>query len=99
MLGFAMRAGKLLIGTEPVCKAMAQSDGRKPKLICVCSDVSGGTHKKLFTKAAFYEIPAVSLPMEMEALGRLIGRTSPPACVAVTDEGFAEEIRLAVSEE
>ena len=99
MLGFAMRAGKLVIGTELACKAMALTGEKKPKLICVCSDVSEGTKKKLFTKADFYQIPVISLPMEMEALGRLIGKASPPACVAVTDSGFAKEIRLANSEE
>ena len=99
MLGFAMRAGKLVIGTELSCKAMALRGSRKPKLVCVCSDVSEGTRKKLFTKAAFYGIEAVCLPMPMEELRRLLGRTSPPACVAVVDEGFAEQIRMAIPEE
>ena len=99
MLGFAMRAGKLVIGTELACKAMATTGKRKPKLVAVCADVSAATRKKLFTKAAFYEIAALSLPLSMEELGRLLGKTSPPACVAVIDEGFAEQIRKALPED
>ena len=99
MLGFARRAGKLIIGTELCCRAMAEHGEKKPKLIAAASDISDGTKKKILTKAAFYQIDAVILPLTMAGLGKQIGKTAPPACVAVTDVRFAEEIRNALPEE
>ena len=99
MLGFAMRAGKLVVGTELCCRAMAENGTKKPKLIAAACDISDGTKKKITTKASYYGIDAVTLPLTMEQLGKRIGKAAPPACVAVTDEQFAEEIRNALPEE
>ncbi|MBQ8380314.1 MAG: ribosomal L7Ae/L30e/S12e/Gadd45 family protein [Clostridia bacterium] len=95
MLGFAMRAGKLIIGTENVCVAMAKK--KKPYLVAVASDASESTQKKLFVKCEFYGIKAVLIDMRTDALGTLLGKTYSPACVGVTDEGFAKEIEKAAS--
>ena len=95
MLGFAMRAGKLIIGTENVCVAMAKKN--KPLLVAVAKDASEATKKKLFVKCEFYSIKAVQLDMRTDALGALLGKTYTPACVGVTDEGFAKEIEKAAS--
>ena len=48
MLGFAMRAGKVTIGTDAVCSALGSK--KKPKLVVIASDVSDSTRKKIFTK-------------------------------------------------
>ena len=47
MLGFAMRAGKLIIGTDLVCSAM--SSKKAPKLVVVSEGASDGTKKKIKT--------------------------------------------------
>lgn len=89
MLGFAMRAGKLIIGTESVCRAMAKGT---PKLVLVSDTASEGTKKKLTVKCEFYGIPHESLPMEADKIGALLGKTYAPMAVAVTDSGFSREI-------
>lgn len=95
MLGFAMRAGKLVIGTENVCVAMAKKN--KPYLVAVAADVSEATRKKLFVKCEFYKIKAVQIDMRTDTLGALLGKTYTPACVGVMDEGFARQIENAAS--
>jgi ribosomal protein L7Ae-like RNA K-turn-binding protein len=98
MLGFAMRAGKLTIGTELVCTAMANKKNA-PKVVLVASDASDGTKKKVFTKCEFYEIKAVQLNMSAEELGSLLGKSFAPVTVGVMDGGFAEQILKAIGEE
>ena len=90
MLGFAMRAGKVMIGTETVCKALATK--QKPKLVVIASDVSDGTKKKIFTKCEFYEVKSVQINIGADELGDLLGKTYSPAVVGIMDEGFAEQI-------
>ena len=99
MLGFAMRAGKLVLGTEQVCLAMAKAKGeRGPKLVLVAKGCSTATYKKLVTKAAFYRIPAYELPMDGATLGDLLGKLSMTVTVAVMDDGFAKQICLRLDE-
>ena len=90
MLGFAMRAGKLAIGTETVCKAMASKSA--PKLVVIASDVSNSTLKKIVTKCEFYGIKSVQINIGADELGDLIGKTFSPATVGIMDEGFASQI-------
>ena len=90
MLGFAMRAGKLMIGTEIVCRAMASR--LQPKLVVIASDVSQSTLKKVVTKCEFYGIKSVQINIGADELGDLLGKTYSPATVGVMDDGFAEQI-------
>ena len=92
MLGFAMRAGKLVIGTELICRAMPKGS---LKLVLVSNTASDSTKKKLFVKCEYYSIAAVMADIDTEKLGQLLGKTYAPAAIAVTDEGFAEEIKKA----
>ena len=96
MIGFAMKAGKLIIGTESVCRAMAKGT---PKLVMVSESASQGTKKKLTVKSDFYGIPWVVLPMGAEEIGALLGKTYLPQAIAVTDSGFSSEIVKALSPE
>lgn len=91
MLGFAMRAGKVTIGTETVCKAMASSKAA-PKLVVIAKDVSSGTLKKIVTKCEFYRIKSVQINIGADELGDLLGKTYSPATVGIMDEGFARQI-------
>jgi ribosomal protein L7Ae-like RNA K-turn-binding protein len=92
MLGFAMRAGKVIIGTELVCRAMPTG---RVKLVLVSSAASEATRKKLFVKSDYYSISAIEVDVDTERLGNLLGKSYAPAAVAVTDDGFAEEIKKA----
>ena len=93
MLGFAMRAGKVIIGTETVCSAMAKQGKGKPNLLLVAQDASEGTKKKLLTKAEFYGVETIIVNIDSDELGRLLGKLYAPATVAIVDDRFAEEIR------
>ena len=96
MLGFAMRAGKVAIGTELICSAMAKGGKNKPLLVLVSRSASDGTKKKLSTKSEFYGVECTEINIDSDELGRLLGKLYAPAAVAITDEGFAREIRLAL---
>ncbi len=93
MLGFAMRAGKLLIGTEIVCKAMAKGD---VKLALVSTGASDGTKKKIASKCEFYSIRTIQIDISTDDLGSLLGKSYSPAVIGVVDDGFAKEIAKAV---
>ncbi len=92
MIGFAMRAGKLVIGTELICRALPSGAVR---LVLVSDNASDATKKKLFNKCEFYGVSAISSDIETEQLGRLLGKTYAPAAIAVKDAGFAKEIEKA----
>ena len=92
MLGFAMRAGKLVIGSDLVCRAMARGEAR---LIVLTSDSSPSTKKRIRLKAEHYGISVTEPKITGDELGKLLGKTYAPATVAVTDEGFATEIKKA----
>ena len=89
MLGLAMRAGKLVIGTDMICRAMPRGG---ISLVVLSGSVSAATRKKLTTKCEFYGIRLVEIDIETEELGRLLGKTYTPAAAAVTDGGIAEQI-------
>lgn len=90
MLGFAMRAGKVIIGTEQVCTALKKRG--RVQLVLVCSGASEATKKKVTVKCEFYGVRTIEVNMDTAELGRLLGKVYAPACVALTDEGFASEI-------
>ena len=97
MLGFAMRAGKLLVGTDIVCRAMQKRGA--VLLVVIAAGASDATRKKLSTKCEFYKIPSVEIDTTPEVLGDLLGKSYAPAAVGVTDEGFAKEIARASNQE
>ncbi len=96
MLGLAMRAGRVTIGTEQVCLSMP---GGKCALVILSDEASAPTQKKITTKCDFYGIKRITVSVSISELGHRLGKAYTPACVAVTDEGFAKElIRLAECE-
>ena len=95
MLGFAMRAGKLTVGTELTISQMSARGVLK--LVLVCEDTSSATKKKVLTKAQFYGIRAYAISLTQDALGMAIGKEYSPACVGVRDEGFAEQMLKAIN--
>ena len=97
MLGLARRAGKVIIGTSEVCLSMPRG---KTRLVIVSDEASAATKKKLTTKCDFYGIKRITVSVGISELGRRLGKTYTPACVAVTDEGFAAQLfKLAESTE
>ena len=94
MLGFAMRARKLVLGTDLVCRAMPCGN---VKLVVISEGASDATKKKLSVKSEYYGIPYVEVKIDTEQLGKLLGKSSLVAAVAVLDSNFAEQIIMAAS--
>ena len=95
MLGLAMRAGKVVAGTEMVCQCLSKIG--RVKLVLISDEASESTRKKLMVKCEFYGVKAVTVSIDTAELGRLIGKTYGPACVGITDEGFAKELTKRLS--
>ncbi len=96
MLGFAMRAGKVIIGCDLVCSSMKKGT--------VCAVVysayaSDATKKKIRHKSDFYNIPSIEVDIDTEHLGKQLGKTYAPAVIGITDRGFAEQIKKATVSE
>lgn len=96
MLGFAMRAGKVVIGTEPVCSAMSERASKRARLVLISCTASQNTKDKILHKAEFYGVNAAVINIDSSELGRLLGKLYAPAVVAIIDDRFAEEIRLTI---
>ena len=97
MLGFAMRAGKVVIGTDPVCSAMSERNTKRARLVLISRTASQATKDKILHKAEFYGVEAAVINMDSDELGSLLGKLYAPAVVAIIDDRFAEEIRLALN--
>ena len=96
MLGFAMRAGKVVIGTEPVCSAISERASRRARLVLISCTASQATKDKILHKAEFYGVNATVINIDSSELGRLLGKLYAPATVAIIDDRFAEEISKAI---
>ena len=96
MLGLAMKAGKVVIGTEQV---IAFIQKRRIKLVLLSGGSSDGTKKKIHSKCEYYKVPLSELPIQTEELGSLLGKTYTPAVVGITDENFSSTIIKLLSEE
>ncbi len=92
MLGFAMRAGKVIIGTDQVISALPAKGAKSVRLVIIASDASDGTKKKLACKCEFYEKTNITADISGEELGRMLGKLYAPAVIAITDDRFADEI-------
>ena len=98
MIGFALRAGKVIIGTEQVTVGMKRKGSDRIRIALIASDASEATKKKIRTKGEFYGIEVKEIELDTATLGSLLGKTYGPATVAICDDGFAKEIRLALSD-
>ncbi len=98
MLGFAMRAGKVIIGTDLVTTGMKRKGNDRIRIALIASDASEATKKKIHTKGEFYGIEVKEIDLDTATLGTLLGKTFGPATVAICDDGFAKEIRAALSD-
>ena len=67
------------------------------RIALTAADASEATKKKLRTKGEFYGIEVREIELDTATLGELLGKTYGPATVAICDDGFAKEIRAALS--
>ena len=97
MLGFAMRAGKLVVGTDLTLRAIASGGKGRVELVLITSDLSEATRKRVINKCEFYKAELRELTLSSAELGDLLGKTFAPVTVGVMDEGFATEIKKAIA--
>lgn len=93
MIGFARRAGKCIIGTELICRALPKGE---VKLVVVSATASAPTKKKLTVKCDYYKVDHVESEIDTDGLGSLVGKSGAVAAVAITDSQFADQIIKAV---
>ena len=96
MLGLAMRAGKAIVGTDMICRAMPKM--KEKMLVVISASASPATKKKLTCKCEFYNVHFIQIDVDTERLGHLLGKTYTPAAVAVVESGIAEQIKEAYSD-
>ena len=89
MLGLAMKAGKVVIGTEQTVISLQK---KRLKLVLVSGSASEGTKKKISSKCEFYNTRLEELKIDTDTLGSLLGKTYTPAVVGITDENFSNAI-------
>ena len=93
MLGFAMRAGKIILGADRVASALPEKGNGAVRLVLLAADASDGTKKRLTYKCEFYKKEIIVIPLKAEELGARLGKLFAPAVLAITDDRFAEEIK------
>jgi len=87
LLGFSMKAGKLISGEE-LCKKAVQH--QQAHLIILAEDASENTKKLFLDKTSFYKIP-LRFYESKEQIGNSIGKL-PRAVIAIQDQGFAKKL-------
>lgn len=95
-VGLCRKAGKLLIGTDAVCAALAERI--KPCAVFAAEDNSENTEKKLRDKCGFYRVELIRLPVSGEDLAHAIGKRARCAAVAVTDENLCRLVRSTLTD-
>ncbi len=88
-LGMGKRAGALTVGVPMICEAMKSGNASKrPRIVFEASDSSENTHKRICDRCVFYGVKRVRLGCDGMALAAALGKSSPVAAVAVTDENI-----------
>ena len=85
-LGICRRAGKLVIGNDPLREAVETG---KAFLVLVASDISENTLKKVNATVNASDVPCYKADRTKDELSFSLGKTC--AVLAVIDKGFADK--------
>lgn len=88
-LGLCRRARRMVIGRDTVIAAI--EDGSATLVLCA-ADFSDNSRKAVERAAGNRGVTFIRLDADMDALSCALGKTC--GVLGVTDEGFAEKIRL-----
>lgn len=93
-LGFAARAGRIIVGVPLLCGALQKGKGEKvPLLLLLASDASQNTQKRITDRAAYYGVPLIRLSADCAALALRAGkRGGTVAAVGITDKDLSMAI-------
>lgn len=86
-MGICRRAGKLVIGNDPV-KESIETD--KALLVIIASDISQNTLKKIMPVIEGSSVPCYRVNRSKDEIGFSLGKAC--AILAVTDKGFADKL-------
>lgn len=86
-LGICRRAGKLVIGFDPLREAVEQG---KAYLVLVASDISENTLKKVRVVSQHSGIDCYTVNRSKDEISFSLGKTC--ACLAIIDKGFADKL-------
>lgn len=104
MAGFAMRAGKLVCGTDKICDEIRRhgwpEDGsggnaRPMGVVLLTADASDNTKKRITNACRYYRVELIASPLTSEELAARIGKAAAAAC-ATFDKDFADGMKKAV---
>ncbi len=87
-LGLCRKAGKIIIGTEAVCKALREP--KKPFAVFAANDNSENTEKRLRNQCGSHGVPLYRVPASGAELARALGKSAHTAAAAVTDENLCQ---------
>ncbi len=94
-LGLCKKAGKITVGSELVCKALAS---KHPPCLCIVSThASENTKKRLYDKCKFYNTPIYELDADTSEISAALGGEAQVAVCAIGEQGLAK-LFLAKSE-
>ena len=89
LLGMARKAGRLVMGTDIVMKAMAHKN--PPVFLVLASEgASDNTKKRISDRCLYYNVKRYTVPQTPDELSHLLGKTGAVCCIGVTDEAFAK---------
>lgn len=96
MIGLAVKAGAVYIGTEIVCDAVRHN---KARLVLISESSSNNTKKKALNCAEYYKVDIKEIPLDTETLGKFCGKRSAVGCIAISDNNFVSAINNILSRE
>ena len=99
MLGFAMRAGKVVTGTDLVIGAIRAKGKGMARLVLISKGASEQTRNKISFKCEYYSVPSLLVDLTPDELGQTLGKKSSPVTAAIIDDSFAKEIAKSLAEE
>lgn len=94
MLGLCRRAGKLVMGADPVAEAMITG---KAFVVLMASDFSRSSKKNILKASRQSSVKAFEINRTKDEVGFAIGKYS--GVVAITDRGFSDKIQELILKE
>lgn len=86
LLGLMRRAGKIVLGNDPVIDSI---NLKKAKLVIVASDCSAHTAKGVLSCAHRCNVKAHVVPYTKDDISLAVGKYT--AVLSITDDGFAKK--------
>lgn len=92
LLGIARKAGRMIMGTDLVMKALA---GSNPPVYLVLSSTgaSDNTKKRINDRCLYYKTEHYTIPQTPAELSTMLGKTSSVCCIGITDRSFADGLK------